>query len=71
MRIVEFTRGIAMPISNEEAGVLDHITEQAEPVPKSALSERDQVLANQLVNKGLIIRRNYEGVIKYSRQKTS
>lgn len=66
MKIVEFLGGIQLPITNEESDVLDKFGDQA--VDKSQLTEREQVIANQLVNKGVLYRRNQDGKINYSRQ---
>lgn len=66
MKIVEFLGGIQLPITNEESDVLDKFGDQA--VDKSQLTEREQVIANQLVNKGVLYRRNQDGKINYSKQ---
>lgn len=66
MKIVEFLGGIQLPITNEESDVLDKFGDQA--VDKSQLTEREQVVANQLVNKGVLYRRNQDGKINYSKQ---
>lgn len=66
MKIVEFMGGIQLPITNEESDVLDKFGDQA--VDKSQLTEREQVVANQLVNKGVLYRRNQDGKINYSKQ---
>jgi hypothetical protein len=67
MKIIEFTNGIQLPITNEESDLLNRFT-QDQQVGKSSLTEREQVLANQLVNKGVLLRRNQDGQIKYSKQ---
>lgn len=68
MKIVELTRGIQLPITNEEADVLSKFADQEVRVNKTDLTEREQVLANQLVNKGVLVRKNNEGKIQYFKQ---
>ena len=68
MKIVEFTNGIQMPITNEESDVLARFDSADTVVIKNTLTEREQGLANQLVNKGVLYRRNQDGQIQYRRQ---
>jgi hypothetical protein len=66
MKIVEFTNGVQLPITNEESDLLSKFEDSA--VGKRSLTEREQVIANQLVNKGVLVRRNQDGQIQYSKQ---
>jgi len=67
MRFLEFNN-ISLPITNEEQVILDHISKNGS-VSKNSLSERDVHIANQLVNKSIIIRkRSDEQIIYKSRQ---
>lgn len=68
MKIVEFMGGVQLPITNEEADVLVKFDNLSHPIPKSTLSEREQVIANQLVNKGVLVRKNQDGQINYLKQ---
>lgn len=68
MKVVEFISGLQITISNEEADLLSLFDDQQVPIAKTSLTERQQVLANQLVYKGILIRRNQDGTINYSRQ---
>lgn len=68
MKVVEFISGLQITISNEEADLLNLFDDQQVPIAKTSLTERQQVLANQLVYKGILIRRNQDGTINYSRQ---
>jgi hypothetical protein len=68
MKIVEFLGGLQLPITNEESDVLAKFDDQTPFVTKMTLSEREQVLANQLVNKGVLVRKNQDGQIQYSKQ---
>lgn len=64
MKIVELTNYIQLPLSNEEADLLSKFNED-EKILKSALTEREQHLVSQLVNKGVVIRKNDNGSIGY------
>jgi hypothetical protein len=64
MKIIELINNLQMPISNEEADVLNKFVEN-QIIPKTKLTDREQYLANQLVNKGALIRRNNNGQIEF------
>jgi len=66
MRFREFIPGIIMALNNEEAEFLTKFDEYSQ-LKKNDLSERDQYLAGQLVNKGLVIRKNQNGSINFFR----
>ena len=68
MKIVEFMGGIQLPITNEESDILNKFQDTEFIIEKSSLTEREQVIANQLVNKGVLIRRNQDGKIHYRKQ---
>jgi len=68
MKIVEFMGGIQLPITNEEADLLKRFSDQEAVLVKTELTEREQVIANQLVNKGALLRRNQDGQITYRKQ---
>lgn len=67
MRIVEIMGGIKTPITNEESEVLDKIKDN-ESIDKSDLTEREIILANQLVIKNVLYRRHKDGKIEYFKQ---
>jgi len=67
MRIVEILNGIKLPITNEEADLLDKY-DKFGVLLKASLNEREQVIANQLVNKSVFYRRHQDGRIEYRRQ---
>lgn len=69
MKIVEFTNGIQLPITNEEADLLSKF-DQDQAVARGKFTEREQYLANQLVNRGVLIRKNQDGKIEYRKQAT-
>jgi hypothetical protein len=66
MRIFEIATGWQVPISNEEYSVLKKINQDT--VKRSQLTDRESVLANQLVVKDLLIRKNLGGETHYKRQ---
>lgn len=63
MKIVELINSITIPITNEESDLLLKLVD--EPVSKLDLDPREKELASSLVNKGLLIRKNIDGEIKY------
>jgi hypothetical protein len=65
MKIVELINSkIQLPITNEEAEVLDKFTE-GQSIARRELNEREVYIANQLVNKDVLTRRNNNGQISY------
>jgi hypothetical protein len=65
MRIVELLNNIQIPLTNEEWDVLTKFNE-SEEIVKSSLDPREQILANQLVNKDVLTRKkNTEGSLAY------
>lgn len=64
MKIVELVNYIQLPISNEEADVLAKFRDTS-PIAKSELDLREQTVATQLVNKGVLIRKNNNGKVEY------
>lgn len=67
MRIVELLNNIALPITNEEAEVLDMLNDQKE-LRKADLDERQQIMANHLVNKDVLYRISENGRISYKKR---
>ena len=67
MKIVELLTGINQPVSNEEY-TLYRSFKNVESRHKKDLSERDQHVANQLVNKDLLVRINEDGTILYKKK---
>jgi hypothetical protein len=66
MKIIELVNSIQLPISNEEAELLKKFSD--DNLNKSDLSPRQQILANQLVNKNVLLRRKENGQIVYSKK---
>lgn len=64
MRIVELLNNITLPITNEESEVLDML-QDSKQIFKSDLDPRQQLIANQLVNKDVLLRIQENGRITY------
>lgn len=65
MKIVELTKNLVISVTNEEADLLTKLGDKT--VLKSELTEREQVLANQLTVKDLLLRTNEDGKIYYKK----
>lgn len=66
MKIVELTKTkLLLPITNEESELLERFHD--EPIAKSQLDEREQLLANQLTQKDVLLRSNTDGKIYYKK----
>lgn len=68
MKIVELLNRVRVPITNEEADVLGKFSEQ-EIIKRADLDDRENYIANQLVNKDVLLRKNQNGQITYSKKK--
>ena len=69
MKIVELVNKVSLPITNEEADVLGQFQEKP-VIRKAELNEREQNIANSLVNKDVLLRlQNEEGKIIYKKRK--
>jgi hypothetical protein len=69
MKITEITRGAQkfhVVVNNEEIEVLNEFKKTPQ-IYKSEMTERQQVIANQLVNKDLLIRINENNRIIYKK----
>lgn len=68
MKIVELTQNINVAITNEEADVLSQFDEETPVMARGDLDDRQQLMANQLVNKNLLTRKNENGRTIYKRR---
>ena len=69
MKIIELVNKVSLPITNEELDVLGQFQEKP-VIRKAELNERQQELANSLVNKDILLRQtNEEGRIIYKKRK--
>lgn len=64
MKIVELVNFLQLPITNEEADLLSKFQDQTS-IPRAELELREQMIANNLVNKGVLIRKNNNGKIEF------
>ena len=67
MKIVELTNKILLPITNEESELLERFVGDT-PIAKSHLDEREQILANNLTVKDVLLRNNTDGKIYYKKR---
>ena len=67
MKIVELVNNISVPITNEEAEVLDKF-EDEKVIQRQDLSPREVILANQLVNKDILYRKHETGRTTYKKK---
>ena len=68
MKIVELVNKVSQPITNEESDVLGQFQEKP-VIKKTELNEREQEVANYLVNKDILLRqKNEEGRIIYKKK---
>jgi len=67
MKIVELVNKIRLPITNEEADVLGQF-EGGRQIAREDLSPRQLVVANHLVNKDVLFRKNEDGKIYYKQK---
>jgi hypothetical protein len=67
MKIVELVNKVRVPLTNEEADVLGQFHERT-TIAREDLDERQNLIANQLVNKDVLLRKNEDGKIKYKKR---
>lgn len=67
MKIVELVNKIRLPITNEEADVLGKF-EGGRRIAREDLSPRQLIIANHLVNKDVLFRKNEDGKIYYKQK---
>jgi hypothetical protein len=67
MKIVEIFNKIQLAINNEEAELLERFVDSV-TIAKSQLTEREQLLANQLTVKDVLLRTNEDGKIYYKKR---
>jgi hypothetical protein len=64
MKIIEVMAGLHMPITNEESDLLSKFHE-GNSVSRKDLNERQIEVANHLVNRDVLYRKNQDGRITY------
>ena len=66
MKIVELTNKLLLAVTNEESELLERFGD--DPIAKNQLNEREQLLANNMTIKDVLIRTNTDGKIYYKKQ---
>jgi len=64
MRVIDLPQGFQVLISNEQSELFDKFTEHA-IILKRLLTEREQVLASELVHKGVLTRCVHQDKLAY------
>ena len=64
MRFLEFKNGIQTYVTEEEQILLDRIHNEGQ-VSKQDLDEREQIVANKLTQKNILIRRKQDETLNY------
>jgi len=67
MKIVELLNRVHVPINNEQADLLGRFDHES-TVSKNSLNEREQLIANQLTAQDILLRRNQNGQITYTKK---
>jgi len=67
MKIVELLNNIQIGITNEQADLLGRFQHESK-ITKNALNEREQEIANQLTTRDILLRRNENGQITYTKK---
>jgi hypothetical protein len=67
MKIIEVTRGLLLPVTNEETDLLSKFHE-GNSVFRKDLNEREIVIANNLVTKDVLARINNDGRVTYTKK---
>jgi hypothetical protein len=67
MKIVELLNKVQVAITNEQADLLGRFTHEPS-IPKNKHDEREQVIANQLTTQDILLRRNENGQITYTKK---
>jgi hypothetical protein len=67
MKIVELTNNLLLPITNEEHDLLNQFVDDIS-IAKHQLNEREQLLANSLTVKDILLRTNQDGKIYYKKR---
>lgn len=67
MKIVELLNKVQVALNNEQADLLGRFQHESK-INKSALNEREQLIANQLTMQDVLLRRNENGQITYTKK---
>jgi hypothetical protein len=67
MKIVELLNKVQVAITNEQADLLGRFQHESS-ISKNELNEREQLIANQLTTQDILLRRNDNGQITYTKK---
>jgi hypothetical protein len=67
MKIIELLNKVHVPITNEESDLLGRFNENPQ-VSKKELNLREQTIANSLVNKDILFRKQVDGQVYYKKK---
>ena len=67
MKIVELLNKVQVPLTNEEADVLGQFYDRA-TIAKEDFDHRQTLVANHLVNKDVLLRKNEDGKLYYRKK---
>jgi hypothetical protein len=67
MKIVELLNNVQLAINNEQADLLGRFSHEPS-LSKNNLNEREQEIANQLTAQDILLRRNNNGQITYTKK---
>ncbi len=65
MKIVELTNNLTIALTNEEQDLLLKFSDAGATVTRRDLNEREVFVANSMVNKDILYRKNQDGKISY------
>ncbi len=65
MKIVELTNNLTIALTNEEQDLLLRFSDAGATVARRDLNEREVFVANSMVNKDILYRKNQDGKISY------
>ena len=68
MKIIELLNSVRLPITNEEADLLEQFDDESSVIPRQKFDERQVLVANQLVNKDVLLRRVQDGQVTYQKK---
>jgi hypothetical protein len=71
MKIVELVNNLTIALTNEEQDFLLRFADAGACVARRELNEREVVVANNMVNKDILYRKNQDGKIAYYKKTLS
>jgi hypothetical protein len=71
MKIVELVNNLTIALTNEEQDLLLKFSNADANVARRDLNEREVVVANSMVNKDVLYRKNQDGRITYHKKSLS